>query len=83
MMLQLIAQLPDAAEAVKRASEEGWVATVFVVIVLASFTCFGWMIRYMTTRHSQIEERMQTEAKERKAKAVQQYLARKYGITLA
>ena len=58
----LLAQIPGVDDAIKVAASQGWLEVTFVVIVLATFTSFGWMLKHLTVRHSAIEERMQTDA---------------------
>lgn len=44
----LLAQIPGADQAIRSAAAEGWVTVLFVVIVLASFTTLGYLIRQIT-----------------------------------
>jgi hypothetical protein len=61
-MLQLLAQIPGTDQAIASAAREGWVAVLLVVIVLATFTTFGLVIKQIlneaSARESRLSERL-------------------------
>jgi len=58
--LRLLGQIPGADEAIKAASQspQGWVAVVFVALVLAGFGTFGYVIKHLLREASDRETRL-------------------------
>ena len=56
--MQLLAQLPGTEEALEAAARRGWEAVLLVVLILATFVCFGWVIRKLMAESSEREQRL-------------------------
>jgi hypothetical protein len=54
----LLAQLPGTEEALESAARRGWEAVLLVVLILATFACFGWVIRKLMAESSDREQRL-------------------------
>ena len=58
-MLYLFADIiPGTEEALESAARRGWEAVLLVVLILATFACFGWVIRKLMAESSDREQRL-------------------------